>query len=88
MTVLCVLQARVSSVRLPGKVLKPILGEPMLARQVERVRRATRIDALTIATSTEPSDDAIAALCARIEVDCYRGSLDDVLDRFHAAAAR
>lgn len=88
MTVLCVLQARVSSVRLPGKVLKPILGEPMLARQVERVRRATRIDALTIATSTEPSDDAIAALCARIDVDCYRGSLDDVLDRFYAAAAR
>ena len=88
MTVLCVVQARMSSVRLQGKVLKPILGEPMLARQVERIRRAERIDALTVATSDQPSDDAVAALCERIGVDCYRGSLDDVLDRFHRAAAR
>jgi spore coat polysaccharide biosynthesis protein SpsF len=88
MSVLCILQARVSSTRLPGKVLKPILGEPMLARQIERIGRAERVDALTVATSAEASDDGVAALCARLGVECYRGSLDDVLDRFYEAAQR
>jgi len=88
MSVLCILQARVSSTRLPGKVLMPILGEPMLARQLERIRRAERVDAVTVATSHEASDDDVAALCVRIGVACHRGSLDDVLDRFHQAAER
>jgi len=86
MNVLCVLQARVSSTRLPGKVLKPILGQPMLARQIERVRRASAIDGLTVATSDQPSDDAIAELCTSLGVACFRGSLADVLDRFYRAA--
>jgi spore coat polysaccharide biosynthesis protein SpsF len=86
MNVLCVLQARVSSTRLPGKVLKPILGEPMLARQIERIRRAERIDGLTVATSDQPADDAIAELCTSLGVDSHRGSLVDVLDRFYRAA--
>jgi len=64
----------------------PILGEPMLARQVERIRRATRIDSLVIATSDQPSDDAVAELSAALSTDCYRGSLEDVLDRFRRAA--
>jgi spore coat polysaccharide biosynthesis protein SpsF len=85
-SVLCILQARVSSTRLPGKVLKPILGEPMLARQIERIGRAERVDALTVATSDEASDDGVAALCERLGVACYRGSLHDVLDRFYEAA--
>jgi spore coat polysaccharide biosynthesis protein SpsF len=84
----CILQARVSSTRLPGKVLLPILGEPMLARQVERVRRASRVDLLTVATSDDPSDDGVADLCAKLGVACHRGSLDDVLDRFYQAAVR
>ena len=87
MRVLCILQARVGSSRLPGKVLLPILGEPMLARQIERIRRARRIDLLIVATSDQPDDDAVAELCRRLGVPCYRGSLDDVLDRFHGAAA-
>ena len=82
MTVLAILQARMSSTRLPGKVLKPILGQPMLARQIERLRRAALIDGLVVATSTDSSDDPIAQMCAQISVDCSRGSLDDVLDRF------
>ncbi|MEO8436819.1 MAG: glycosyltransferase family protein [Chloroflexota bacterium] len=86
-SVLCILQARVSSSRLPGKVLMPILGEPILARQIERIRRARLVDALTVATSDEPSDDAIAELCSRLDVACFRGSLDDVLDRFYQAAS-
>ena len=84
--VLCILQARVSSTRLPGKVLEPVHGEPMLTRQLERVGRARRIDHVVVATSEEGSDDDIAALCRRIGVDCHRGSLTDVLDRFHGAA--
>lgn len=86
MRVLGIIQARVSSTRLPGKVLLPILGEPMLGRQIERVRRAETLDGLLVATSTDPSDDALEALCASVGVPCARGSLDDVLDRFVQAA--
>jgi spore coat polysaccharide biosynthesis protein SpsF len=84
--ILAVLQARVSSSRLPGKVLKPILGVPMILRQAERVRRAVEVDRLLVATSVDPSDDPLAELCAGNGIECFRGSLDDVLDRFYRAA--
>ncbi|MDB5815207.1 MAG: spore coat protein [Rhodocyclales bacterium] len=84
--ILAILQARMSSSRLPGKVLLPLFGEPMLARQIERLRRARRIDQLIVATSSAPSDDPIAEQCAKLGVTCHRGSLDDVLDRFEQAA--
>lgn len=84
--ILAVLQARVTSSRLPGKVLKPILGRPMLARQIERALQATKVDRLVVATSSDPSDDGLEALCREISVPCFRGSLHDVLDRFYRAA--
>jgi spore coat polysaccharide biosynthesis protein SpsF (cytidylyltransferase family) len=84
--VLAILQARVSSSRLPGKVLKPILGRPMLIHQLERVRRARSLDEIVVATSGDPSDDAIDSLCASIGTRRFRGSLTDVLDRFYQAA--
>ncbi len=84
--ILAVLQARSSSSRLPGKVLKPILGKPMLERQIERILRASKIDKLVVATSDDSGDDVIAQMCQKIGVDCFRGSLDDVLDRFFQAA--
>ena len=84
--ILAILQARASSSRLPGKVLKPILGEAMLYRQLERLRRAKSLDALVVATSTHPSDDAIENLCKAHGIAVFRGSLEDVLDRFHGAA--
>lgn len=87
MTVLAILQARVTSTRLPNKVLAPILGQPMLARQIERLRRATTLDKLVVATSDDASDDPLAALCASIGVPCHRGSLGDVLARFQGACA-
>ncbi|MDZ5632389.1 glycosyltransferase family protein [Janthinobacterium sp. GMG1] len=84
--ILAILQARVSSSRLPGKVLKPLLGEPMLLRQIERLRDVRQIDHLLVATSRESSDDAIEALCLANNIACFRGDLNDVLERFHQAA--
>jgi spore coat polysaccharide biosynthesis protein SpsF len=84
---LAILQARMSSTRLPGKVMRPILGSPMIGRQVERLRRARRLDGLVIATSTDADDDVIEAYAREIGVDCHRGPLDDVLGRFIGALA-
>ena len=84
--ILAILQARFTSSRLPGKVLKPIIGRPMLALQIERVLQAKKIDQLIIATSTDPSDDGLETLGREINAPCYRGSLNDVLDRFYQAA--
>src|SRR5687767_5822917 len=84
--IVAVLQARTSSSRLPGKVMLPMAGEPMLARQIERLLRARRIDRLVIATSDRPEDDCVAELALGHGADCFRGSLEDVLDRFYRAA--
>lgn len=86
--VLTILQARTTSARLPGKVLKEILGKPMLELQLERMRRAGRSDGLIVATSDRPSDDEIACLCSSLDTGCFRGSLEDVLDRYYQAAAQ
>ncbi|HPA37361.1 MAG TPA: glycosyltransferase family protein [Phenylobacterium sp.] len=79
-----VLQARMSSSRLPGKVMRPILGQPMIALQIERVRRSRRLAEVVVATSIDPSDDPLAAFLATIGVRVVRGPLDDVLGRFIA----
>lgn len=60
----------------------------MLARQIERIRRAKKVDRLVVATSTDPADDGIAALCRDLEAECFRGDLHDVLDRFYQAARK
>ena len=83
--ILAILQARMSSTRLPGKVLRPILGRPMLAWQIDRIKRSRAIDRLVVATSRDASDDAIEAFCAKNGTLCYRGALHDVLARFHGA---
>jgi spore coat polysaccharide biosynthesis protein SpsF len=83
-----IIQARMSSSRLPGKVLLDIAGQPMLARVVRRAGRARLVDRVVIATTSEASDDPVAELCARSNFDCYRGSQHDVLDRYFQAACR
>ena len=80
------IEARMRSSRLPGKVLLPVLGRPMLARMIERLRRVRRADGIVVATTTDPADDPIAALAAEVEVGCFRGSEADVLDRVLRAA--
>lgn len=74
-----------SSTRLPGKVLKPLAGQPMILRQIERLRRARTLDRLVVATSTEPSDDPLVEVLQAAGVDVFRGALGDVLGRFIGA---
>ena len=75
------IQARMGSSRLPGKVLLPVAGVPMLARQIERIRQSRLIDRVIVATSDRPQDDAIVQSTKDIGVDYFRGSEDDVLGR-------
>jgi len=82
----CIIQARMRSTRLPGKVLKDIAGEPMLARVVERARRAGTLDEVVVAASDVADDDAIEELCSQRGWPCFRGSEADVLDRYYRAA--
>ncbi|MCA9048192.1 MAG: glycosyltransferase family protein [Planctomycetaceae bacterium] len=81
-----IIQARLGSSRLPGKVLLDICGQPMIARVINRVRMATTADDVVIATSTDHADDPLVAMCHRYDWPCYRGSLSDVLDRFYRTA--
>jgi spore coat polysaccharide biosynthesis protein SpsF (cytidylyltransferase family) len=81
-----IIQARMGSTRLPEKVLLPIGGEPMLWHVCERARCAATIDDVVVATSTEQQDDAVAEFCAERGIDCYRGSEQDVLDRYYQVA--
>lgn len=74
-----------SSTRLPGKVMKPLAGRPMIERQLERLRRCETLERLIVATSLDASDDPLAALLGELGVDVHRGSLTDVLDRYVGA---
>lgn len=87
MRTVAVIQARMTSTRLPGKILEDLEGAPLLAREVERLRHASRIDGITIATTTNATDDQVVQLAARIGVGCFRGDEHDVLSRYVGAAA-
>lgn len=84
--VVAIIQARMGSTRLPGKVLLDLVGEPMLSRVVSRARRARRLQEVVVATTTELADGAIAKLCAECGWLCFLGSEEDVLDRYYQAA--
>ena len=88
MTATAIVQARMTSTRLPGKVLLPLGGEPMLLRLIDRLRRAETCEAVVVATTVNSTDDPVVALCARLDVPCTRGSEHDVLGRYVAAAAQ
>ncbi len=86
MRVVAIIQARMGSTRLPGKVLLDLAGEPMLVRGVNRTRRAQTLDEVVVATTVKPTDDAIVDLCDERGWPCFRGSEEDVLDRYYHAA--
>jgi spore coat polysaccharide biosynthesis protein SpsF len=83
-----VVQARMGSTRLPGKVLKDIAGRPMLSYQMERLRRVKRAERIVVATTDQPADDAVERFCRKEKIACVRGSEDDVLARYHLAIER
>jgi spore coat polysaccharide biosynthesis protein SpsF len=86
--VVAILQARLGSTRLPEKTLKIIFDKPLLEHIIERVRAARRVHEVVVATSTARQDDPIADLAQRVGVHAFRGSEDNVLERFYGAAAR
>ncbi len=85
-SVVAILQARMGSTRLPGKVLLPVLGKPLLQFELERLARCRRVSRIVLATTTAPADDPVAELGERLGISVYRGSEADVLDRYYQAA--
>lgn len=81
-----IIQARMGSTRLPGKVLADIVGKPLIQRLIERVRATPGIDRVVVATTTESEDDILTNWCENHGVPVYRGSNDDVLDRYWQCA--
>lgn len=84
--VIALIQARMASSRLPGKILKELGHMPALEWMITRAGRAKRIDQVVVATTTDPTDDAVEEFCQTRGVAFYRGSMHDVLDRMYQAA--
>lgn len=86
--VVTVVQARLSSTRLPGKAMLPLCGEPLLLRMVQRVKSSAKVGTVVVATTSHPEDDAIVRMCERNQIEVYRGSKFDLLDRHYQVASR
>lgn len=86
MKTVIIVQARMTSTRLPGKVLKMVLGKPLLEYQIERLRRVKLANEIVIATTTNLADEPIVELCKSLSIAYYRGSEADVLSRYYEAA--
>ena len=86
MKIVAIIQARMGSSRLPGKVLKDLCGQPMLGWVVGRTTSAKLVNQIIVATTTDVRDDAIVQFCQTNTITCFRGSPNDVLDRYYQAA--
>ena len=86
--IICVIQARMGSTRLPGKSLKKINGKPMLELIINNIVKSRYISKYVVATSRNIRDDEIYNLCQKLKIDCYRGSESDVLSRFEAVSKK
>ncbi len=82
----CTIEARMTSSRLPSKVMEPAAGRPLLAHMIARLERCSALDGIVVATTTYATDDSVAALAEGLGVGCFRGSEDDVLGRVLGAA--
>ena len=83
---LCIVQARMSSSRLPGKVLKPVLGKPLIGHLLERIRRSSEINKIIVAIPDEPGDNELNLYLQNYGCQVFRGSREDVLDRYYQTA--
>ena len=81
-----IIQARMGSTRLPGKIMRDVCGKPMLEMMIERVRRSKTLEKIVIATSTNKEDDIIVEFCNKMNVDFYRGSENDLIARYKGAS--
>jgi len=88
MNIITAVQARTSSSRLPNKVLLPLCGEPLLIQMIERIKRAKFSGTVVVATSENEDDNIIENLCISSNIDCFRGSLNDLLDRHYQLALK
>lgn len=86
MNVVCIVQARVGSTRLPEKVLKKICGKTVLEHDIDRLKQIKSLDKIVIATTTLEADNKIEKLVKELGIDCFRGSSEDVLSRYYFAA--
>ncbi|MFL2507990.1 MAG: cytidylyltransferase domain-containing protein [Candidatus Pseudothioglobus sp.] len=86
--VVAIIQARMQSSRLPGKVLKSVLGKPLLGYLVDRIRKSVYVDDIVIATTLNEKDIAIVDFCKNYKVNFYRGSEDDVLSRYFESSVQ
>lgn len=84
--IVATIEARMTSSRLPGKVMLPLAGKPSTERLIERLKRSTYIDVIVVATTTHAADEPLVALAKQLEVGCFRGSEQDVLGRVLGAA--
>jgi len=85
---ICIIQARMGSTRLPGKVLREVFSKPILKHLLDRLAPSKKIDKLIVATTTNTEDDSIEQFCSQQQIECFRGSDWDVLDRFAKAAEK
>ena len=86
MNVAIIVQARIGSTRLPGKVMKKVMGKTLLEYLLERLKRVVRADDICVATTEKPQEQPILDLCSSLSVKTFRGSEDDVLERYFMAA--
>ena len=86
--IVLIIQARMSSTRLPGKSMMPLLDKPLVYRMVERLKKCKKLDEIVIATSDQPEDEVLVALAKELQVSYFKGNLLDVRDRYLKAAEK
>lgn len=86
MKTVIIVQARMTSTRLPGKIMKEVMGKPLLEYQVERMKRVESANEIVIATTVGDADRVIVEFCDRLSIPCFRGSEQDVLSRYYESA--
>src|SRR3989344_2253953 len=86
--VVATIEGRMTSTRLPGKILMPLAGKPVMEHMIERHRRSKFTDKVIVATTTNATDDAVVALCEKMQCPYFRGSENDVLGRIVVAGEK